>query len=249
MKNKCKRCGRRIPKGQNVCDNCNRTFIDKAKKIHGDKYDYSKVKYSNSKHKITIVCFEHGEFKQTPNNHLQGKGCSKCGGTKKLTTEEFIEKAKLVHDNLFEYSKVNYLRNNLKVKITCSIHGIFEQQPDSHLQGIGCPICSASKGEILVSNFLIKNGIFFKPQHKFPKCKHKRLLAFDFYLPDHNMCIEYDGLQHYKSVKYFGGDVRFEDQKIKDNIKNDFCLNNNIKLIRINGKNKINETLKKEFKI
>ena len=234
------------------CHNLNVTndkFIEKAKLMHGDKYDYSLIEYKHSKEKVKITCQKHGEFEQTPNSHLRGDGCPKCGGTMKLTNYEFINKSNIIHNNIYDYTLTKYKNTKTKVKIICSIHGIFEQQPDSHLQGIGCPICSASKGEILVNNLLISNNIFFKPQHKFPECKHKRVLPFDFYLPDYNICVEFDGMQHYKSIKHFGGDKIFAEQRLKDKIKSDYCVKNNIKLIRIKEKNKINEILKKELNL
>lgn len=227
----------------------NDKFIEKAKLIHGDLYNYSLVEYKHSKKIICISCEEHGVFEQTPNAHLRGDGCPKCGGTMKLTNNEFIDKSNVIHNNLYDYSLTKYETSKIKVKIICPIHGVFEQQPDSHLQGIGCPTCSLSKGELLVNNFLISNRVFFKPQHKFPECKHKRVLPFDFYLPNYNTCVEFDGKQHYKPIKHFGGDEVFEEQKIKDRIKSDYCSKNGIKLIRIQEKNKINEILKKELNL
>jgi Zn finger protein HypA/HybF involved in hydrogenase expression len=240
--------GSGCPKCHNLNTNTNE-FIKKANLIHCDKFDYSKVDYKHSKKNVIIICNEHGEFEQSPNLHLKGRGCPNCGGTLKLTTDDFIKKSNVKHNNLYDYSKVNYINSKTKVNIVCKIHGEFNQQPDSHLSGIGCPICSSSKGELLVNNFLVVNNIQFKPQHKFPDCKYKRVLPFDFYLPDYNICVEFDGMQHYKSVKYFGGDKIFVEQQLKDKIKSDYCIKNNIKLIRIKEKNKINEILKKELNL
>ena len=116
-------------------------FIEKARKVHGDKYDYSKVNYVNSSTKVTIICPIHGEFEQTPNKHLLGQGCPKCAGGIKLTTKNFIEKARKVHGDKYDYSKVNYVNNRTKVIIICPEHGEFEQTPASHLTGSGCPMC------------------------------------------------------------------------------------------------------------
>jgi hypothetical protein len=238
--------------GCSKCHNLNTNtneFIKKANLVHGEKYDYSKVDYKHSKTNIIIICTKHGEFEQSPNLHLKGNGCPNCGGTLKLSTNDFIKKSDVKHNNLYDYSKVNYVNSKTKVNIICKIHGEFAQQPDSHLSGIGCPICSSSKGELLVNNFLISNNVKFKPQHKFPECKYKRVLPFDFYLPDYNICVEFDGMQHYKSVKHFGGDKIFVEQQLKDKIKSDYCIKNNVKLIRIKEKNKINEILKKELNL
>ena len=111
-------------------------FEQKAKKIHGDKYDYSLVEYINSQTKVKIICPIHGVFEQKPNGHLSGRGCSKCKPdkiSKKLsfTTEEFVKKAKEIYGDKYDYSLVDYKSAKEKVKIICSIHGVFEQTPDS----------------------------------------------------------------------------------------------------------------------
>ena len=117
-------------------------FIERAKEVHVDKYDYSKVDYKNSKTKVTIVCPVHGEFNQVPDAHLRGQGCSKCSNNVKLTTKEFIERARTtVHGDKYNYSKVDYKNNSTKVTIICPIHGEFEQTPSKHLEGQGCPKC------------------------------------------------------------------------------------------------------------
>ena len=116
-------------------------FIKKARKVHGDKYDYSKVEYKGTHTKVCIICQEHGEFLQTPHNHLHSQGCLACSGRKQLTTEEFIRRAKEVHGDKYDYSKVEYINSHTKVKIICPIHGEFEQEPNSHLEGKGCPNC------------------------------------------------------------------------------------------------------------
>ena len=123
-----------------ITDNTN-IFINKSKLIHGEKYDYSLINYKNSKINIRIICFEHGEFWQTPSNHLSGHGCPKCGGRYKLTTLKFIEKSIKIHDNKYNYSEVLYINNKTKVKIKCPKHGTFTQRPDAHLRGQGCPKC------------------------------------------------------------------------------------------------------------
>ena len=122
-------------------------FIAKAKAVHGDRYDYSKVEYVGQKAKVCILCKEHGEFLQPPYDHLSGHGCIKChrkamARRYSLGKEKFIEKANAVHRGFYDYSEVEYVNGHTKVKITCPIHGIFEQDPASHLQGHGCPFCA-----------------------------------------------------------------------------------------------------------
>lgn len=121
-------------------------FIFKAQKTHGNKYDYSKVKYTNTNTKVTIVCPIHGEFKQTPKSHLVLKsGCFKCHTDKcrkkySHTNSEFIRQAQNTHGNKYDYSLTKYINNITKVKIICPIHGEFEQTPRTHKRG-GCPKC------------------------------------------------------------------------------------------------------------
>ena len=179
------------------------------------------------------MCPEHGVFEQTPNSHLKGQGCSMCGNNFKSNTTYFVEKVKLIHGDRYDYSLVNYVNNYTKIEIICPEHGLFEPRPKNHLNGSGCPICRESKGEKEIRKYLIKNNINFKPQHKFNGCKDKLLLPFDFYLPDHNVCIEYNGLQHYKPITWFGGEEGFIKQQKRDIIKMEYCKNNNIPLIII----------------
>ena len=125
-------------------------FIEKAKKIHGDKYDYSKVSYSKVTDKVCIICPEHGEFWQEARQHYRGQGCPKCGINERAekrtdTAEEFIKKAKEVHGNKYNYSKVNYINSQTKVCIICPEHGEFFIKPNGHIQGQGCPKCGKEK--------------------------------------------------------------------------------------------------------
>ncbi len=137
------------------------------------------------------------------------------------------------HGDRYDYSKFEYVDAHTKAKIICRKHGIFEQKVHDHSKGIGCPICSSSKGELKIINFLQKNGIDFKTQYKFKDLKQ---LRFDFYLHDLNILIEYDGIQHFKPIDFFGGVNSFKILKDNDTLKNNYCKNNNIRLIRINYK-------------
>ena len=143
-------------------------FIARAQKVHGNKYDYSKAHYINAKTKLTIICPIHGPFQQDPSNHLAGKGCPICAGNKPNTTQTFIDKAKKVHGNKYDYSQVHFTKNNQKVKIICPKHGPFWQEANSHLQGHGCPQCKAEamrnvkhpeRGEQIRQGTLAKYGV------------------------------------------------------------------------------------------
>jgi hypothetical protein len=118
-------------------------FIQRARKVHGDKYDYSKVEYKDAETHICIICPKHGEFIQTPHSHIRGQKCPKCAIENKAhTTDWFIEKAKLIHGDKYDYTKVKYVNNREKVEIVCKKHGAFFQRPETHLAGSICPICS-----------------------------------------------------------------------------------------------------------
>jgi len=119
-------------------------FIERATEKHNGKYDYSKVEYINSKIKVCIICPIHGEFWQLPSDHLFGRGCDKCRPNIKSTTEEFIIKAKIVHGDKYNYSKVEYINNRIPVIMGCQEHGDFIQKPLDHLAGCGCQICGGS---------------------------------------------------------------------------------------------------------
>lgn len=242
--NGCSKCNRSKPKYNKRLSIEN--FIQRSNKIHNYKYDYSKTVYINSNIPICIICPEHGEFWQTPTVHLQGSGCKKCsfklvGDLKRLNTEEFIKRSYLVHGiNKYDYSKVKYIKISEKVEIICKKHGSFWQQAQHHLNGTGCPLCNESKNELKIRNFLDNQLIKYTTQEWFKNtenpCKNPKTncrLPFDFYLPEYNLCIEYDGEAHYIPIKYFGGKKTLEDQQRRDSIKNQYCKDNGIRLLRI----------------
>jgi len=219
------------------------SFIFKSIEKHGIKYNYILVKYVDSYTKVEIICNEHGIFKQRPNDHLNGCGCKKCSN-KTIQLSDFINRSNKVHNNFYDYKLVEYKNNYSKVKIICPTHKIFEQRPKDHLNNNGCPICKLSKGELEIKKILKLNNIKFNTQQKFNNCKHKQLLSFDFYLPDKNLCIEFDGRQHYESIEKWGGMKYLKDQQIKDKIKNIYCIENNINLLRIKYNDNIENKLK-----
>lgn len=220
--------------------------IEKANKIHSFKYDYSLIKIPpKPNHKVNLICTKHNEFKIIWDDHINKKsGCSKCAGFN-LSLEEKIEKAHEVHNFKYDYSLLpRKFKTMSKVNIICNEHGVFKQCWNNHIHGKdGCPSCKSSKGENEIKKYLENNNIKYIPQKSFNDCindKTGRKLVFDFYLPKQNICIEYDGKQHYFPVEFFGGVKEFNDITYKDNIKNEFCKNNNIKLIRISYKDKNN---------
>jgi len=144
-------------------------FVDKARIVHGNKFDYSLVDYKNHHEKVIIICKEHGEFHQTPSNHIQKKGCPKCGKNSKANKiintarKGFVDKSRIVHSNKYDYSKVEYKRHNQKVIIVCKEHGEFRQSPNNHLQGSGCTECAKTK----ISAILIEQAALeFEPRSR-----------------------------------------------------------------------------------
>ncbi len=125
-------------------------FISRARRVHGNKYDYALVEYSGTHIPVNIICREHGEFEQKPIQHLGGHGCQTCGtlagaNATRLNTEQFIAKAKRVHGDKYDYSLVSYETTELPVKIVCPVHGEFEQKPHGHLSGSGCRKCAVDR--------------------------------------------------------------------------------------------------------
>lgn len=212
-------------------------WLDGFEARHHGKYDYSLVESVFWKDKIEIICRTCGDtFLQSPVHHALGRGCQKCGfaamgKTHKMTQDEWIAKAKAKHSGKYDYGLVEYVNVDKKVKIVClKCNRIFEQTPTNHTQGTGCPWCIESSGEALVSSILQSLDVRFIREKRFPECKHKIPLAFDFYLPDHNVCIEYHGKQHYEPVEHWGGKSALKIAKMRDRIKVKYCLDNGIDL-------------------
>ena len=116
-------------------------FIERAQVTHGKRFDYSLVNYIHVASKVKIICPDHGEFLQTPDSHVRGKGCPECGNNQ-LNTDIFIDRARATHGSIFDYSLVEYVHYDSKVRIICSKHGEFLQTPGKHLHGRGCPDCA-----------------------------------------------------------------------------------------------------------
>jgi very-short-patch-repair endonuclease len=233
-----------------------KSFIKKAKKIHGEIYDYSLVDYKNIRTKIKIICKTHGEFEQKAFDHLRKSECPKCAiniSRGKLINEldYFLKKCKEKHKNKYDYSKVEYKGSNDKIKIKCKKHGYFTQRAHSHTSGQGCPKCKESKGEIIIREYLKSNKIRFIPQKKFKNCRNILQLSFDFYISSLKTLIEFNGKQHYEAIEIFGGEDKFKIQKENDKIKKLFAKNNGYKLIVISYKQikNIEKILKKKLNL
>jgi hypothetical protein len=220
--------------------------IEQFKNVHGNKYDYSLVEYKTCQEKVKIICPTHGIFEQTPLEHKQGNNCPKCAHRSyRYTTKEWVEKAKSVHGDKYDYSKVNYINNKTNVCIICPKHGEFWQMPTHHLHGSGCPNCYNSKLEDKTEKELLSKNILFE------KRKHFKWLGgqhLDFFLPKNNIAIECQGIQHFKPSD-FGGkgkdftNKRFNEDRKRDKKKLEKCNENNIFLFYINYNDSVKEKI------
>lgn len=217
-------------------------FIDRARKIHGDFFDYSEVNYKNAYSFITVICPVHGPFQQYPINHLRGHGCKSCVGLERLTTKEFINRAQKVHGHKFNYSKTIYINAETNVIIICPVHGKFAQMAYNHLTGRGCLKCALhekkSKGEKELCDFIksIYPGEILENTRKFIGRKE-----LDIYLPELKLALEYNGEYWHK--------IHEEKEPGYHENKRQLCKDAGITLIEVwDSQWKTNaETIKKEI--
>ena len=201
-------------------------FIIESQKVHKDKWIYNdKTLYVSAKTPICIICPEHGEFWQMPYRHLGGCGCPKCGGTAKLTTEEFISKAKEIHGEQYDYSKVEYIDSHTKVCIICPEHGEFYMTPNTHLNRCGCPSCShkISRSENEIYNF-VKEHCGTNVEHNVRGILTNNQ-ELDIYIPSKNIAIEYNGMRWHS--EQFHKNKNYHLNKLEE------CNRRGIKLIQI----------------
>lgn len=221
----CYKCSYKVP--------TTNSFIEKSKNIHKDFYLYNNTVYKSARSYVIITCPIHGDFKQAARDHLAGSGCSLCVSDRmRYDIDTFINKAMGVHGQ-YSYDNSIYISSDTKLIITCSIHGDFHQTPAAHLHGQGCPTCNTSKGNVIIRNFLMEHDITFIEEMRFEDCRYIKPLPFDFYLPDLDILIEYDGIQHFKAIEYFGGEKGLLEQQRNDDIKNEYCRNTGKVLHRI----------------
>lgn len=208
-------------------------FILKAQEKHGYKYDYSQVSYKNGcRDKVIIICPTHGKFEQTPSNHLK-YGCGACSRPELEflysddPTKLFIQKARKIHGERYDYSRSLYVNTKSPVIITCKEHGNYTQTPSDHLQGAGCHRCNDSLGESRVSKWLSDNNVEFIREKRINNFNPRK--PFDFYLPKQDLYIEYDGEQHFIQIPKFG-QTPLRKQQERDKKRNEWCAQNGIKL-------------------
>lgn len=231
-------------------------IIRRCKDRHGDEYkilDFSN--YKNNKSKIKVIHKKCGyEYEVSVQNLLNiGSKCPKCSGKLKLTKDDVIERCKSIYGGDYQVILNEEPKNGLsKIEMLHKVCGNSWIASVSNIlyQNTGCPFCKMSYGERFIKKYLDLKGIKYKTEYRFKDCKYIRPLPFDFYLPEYNICIEYDGVQHFEPIGFFGGDFSLLRNKKVDLIKSDFCKNQGIKLIRISYKDKlkINDILDEIFK-
>ena len=191
-------------------------------------------RYRNNKTPIEVSCNVCGyEWSPIPNSLIEMKGCPKCKGLLRKTQEEFVREMAEKHPTITVIGE--YVNNRVKVKCFCNeCETYFFSAPHTMLSnGNGCPNCTTSRGENRIKEWLNNNEVEYSFQHVFKECKDVRVLPFDFYIPSLNMTIEYDGIQHFEPKDFFGGEESFNKLKEHDSIKSNYCMENNIRLLRI----------------
>lgn len=192
-----------------------------------DLYDYTNIIYLNAKEKVTILCKKCGrEFKQKASHHMEGHGCENCNNHK-YNMEELIAIFKELYGNNYDYSNSVFERIDKKIEIRCnSCNAVFMQSPTNHFIRGGCPNCFIrSIGEKNIASYLTEKGISYKQQYSDKRCFFKRKLPFDFFLPEKNILIEFQGPQHDKRFSWFHKtEADFEKQLLKDELKRKFCI-------------------------
>lgn len=210
--------------------------------------------YVNNKQQLDYTCPNGHTHHVTLANFKTGYRCPHCYGNVKYTYEQVKN---IVEEKGYSLLSTEYVNNKTPLEVKCFKEHIFYPTLDNFQKGTGCPHRAKKyKGEEKVANILNDLGIVYKRQYKFEECKNERKLPFDFYLPTYNICIEYNGEYHYEPVDYSGKGKEWAENKFKhtqkiDNIKRNYCKDNNIKLIEIPywDFNNIEETLKKELNI
>lgn len=248
----CKICrGRKISKMQSS------SYIDVKNEFK--KYGYELLEeecnYIKSTAPLKVICKQGHISNMILGNVRKGCGCMECynenrGVASIVPYEDRYNMIKSYGYTLIT-PKSEYVNGDTSVDIMCENKHIYTTTIHRFKMGYRCTECQDSKGSRRVKTFLNKYKIRYITEYRFSDCKFKRTLPFDFYLPNYNICIEYDGRQHYEIVKAFGGMDAFIDTKIRDTIKNKYCENNNIKLIRIPywEFDNIENILIKEFKL
>lgn len=220
-------------------------FIVRSREIHGDRYDYDQDSFVAYSSPVRISCSRHGWFLQRAGSHVNGMGCRDCAkDISRSTTEQFIDSAKVVHGDRYDYSRSVYLNSKTPIEIICQSHGSFWIRPNGHVSSrMGCQRCWESKGEAALAAELNRLGIRFLKEYKVPGYRYR----YDFYLIDDDIYIEFHGKQHYESVEIFGGEKGFFETRKRDSSKKEILDNIGSPLIVLNHKSLNKGTLSQDL--
>lgn len=216
-------------------------FLSKYKEIHNElKYEFDETTFVDSHTPMRVICPKHGEFWKSPRNILK-YDCWECSYEKRgyknlLTTKEFIEKAKKIHGNKYDYSESIYGGTKNPIKIICPKHGEFYQTPNDHLNGKGCPMCNESHLEKTVKKILGENNIEYIYQYK---TKWLGKQSIDFFLPQYNIAIECQGKQHF-GLGGWSNNFDFNKLYELDSKKYHLIIENGLKIIYVSDEKYIN---------
>jgi very-short-patch-repair endonuclease len=244
--------GKRISEGHKRGKNNWRYVHNQLIEKFGNKFTYYEETFVNREEPMIIECPIHGEFTQTPQQHLESKhGCRKCGREalkkSRISKEEFEKRIEEEWMGRFKFNPDDYRGWSEEMKFYCEDHNeYFYKSPNELImRKVACPVCSMSKGEYEVWRYLKKNNIKYISEFSPPDLFNEvgGIHMFDFYLPELDVIIEYDGEQHFHPLNWFGGEEAFKTQKLRDNQKDEYCKNNNIKLIRISYLDDVEESL------
>lgn len=245
----CKKCGTELnPLAQSLvqktfcCQECNRVKNEKSfrNQMSNVNSNINIVgEYKNNKTKIKCLCLIHNKFfEMTPKNLLNGHGCPECAIEARAKVfakshSQFISELKEISPQISITSQYQSAHKKVDCKcLECDFE--WKAAPHSLLRGDGCPNCILpSKGELAISSYLDDISVEYISQKRFDDCRNINPLPFDFYLPEYNACIEFQGKQHYEAVEHFGGEEDFKVRQKRDNIKAEYCLQNQIELLCI----------------
>lgn len=206
-------------------------YVKKYIESHG--YKLISKEYRNAKENLEVECPKGHIYDVNYSNFKSGKRCPYCNGKHKYTKEEMLS---YFQSEGYEVLSSEYEDTSSRLIVKCNHGHIYDTTFLNFKNGKRCPECKNFKGELKVEEILKEYDIEFKKQYKFKNCKFKRHLPFDFYIPKYNLLIEYDGKQHYEISEYFGGYEGFIDTKIRDTIKNIYCKEHRLELLRISYK-------------
>lgn len=223
-KSKCKKC-------KNIGGKTIKLTYEQVKEnIEKENYILISKEYKNAHSHLKVKCPKGHVYEVEWANWQQGYRCPYCGGTKK---KEFEEVKAFIEKEGYTLLSKEYNNNETLLEVTCGKHESYLVTFGNFQQGKRCPHCITSKGEQRIKQLLESYKIKYIPQYKYEDCKDKKELPFDFYLPDYNTCIEYDGHQHYHEDRFGMTEEDFQLIVLHDNIKTQYCKDNKINLIRI----------------